>query len=294
MACIPVNPVGFYVLPDLFGSCLPFEWTLIGPGRLDTGGMFGEIGYYNCAGIDCWQDITITVKDRCETSTQVHAKSCCETAAALSISYTTLLMSCGSQQDLYASNGCGPYRWAISAGGGTLSADTGWMVTYTAPATNLNCTENPTITLTDCCGVSASISMAVNCYTGDTIALTLDNFTQCWCCEMVNCGICGWCSICCGWYEHWGWNCAGVLKNHTYPGGRDSCATCGTAAESAFCTSCGGWSEVDCPPNTRCIGSQKNACCGYTGNFGLLVDVRTQAMKDAGCCPINPLTGLPY
>jgi hypothetical protein len=42
-----------------------------------------------------------------------------------------------------------------------------------------------------------------------------------------------------------------------------------------------------------CEGCTGTDCIYEGGNCGVY-DKRTQEMKDAGCCPINPMTGLPY
>src|SRR4030042_6858299 len=88
------------------------------------------------------------------------------------INYTNQTMSVGSSQDLSASGGCPPYNWSLS-GGGTLTPSGGdnTSATYVAPASNANCTDNPTITLTDCCRNAAGIQIAVNCYPGPQNAL---------------------------------------------------------------------------------------------------------------------------
>ncbi len=84
--------------------------------------------------------------------------------AALEIDYTNLQMSCGGSQNLSASGGCPPYTWSLS-GGGTLTPSGGdnTNATYVAPGNNANCTDNPTIILTDCNRNIAGIWIAVNC-----------------------------------------------------------------------------------------------------------------------------------
>lgn len=82
----------------------------------------------------------------------------------ISIGYTTQGMSVDEEQVLTAEGaveGC-TYTWAISSGGGELSAETGTSVTYTAPSTNANCASNPTITLS--CGgeVCDTLEIAIN------------------------------------------------------------------------------------------------------------------------------------
>ncbi len=65
---------------------------------------------------------------------------------------TTPQMQVGASQTLYITGGneADTYYWSTTTG--SLSASEGTSVTYTAPATNANCTSNPTITVT--CGGS--------------------------------------------------------------------------------------------------------------------------------------------
>jgi hypothetical protein len=82
----------------------------------------------------------------------------------ISIGYTTQGMSVDEEQVLTAEGaveGC-TYTWAISSGGGELSAETGTSVTYTAPATNPECEYNPTITLSCEGQVCDTLEIAVN------------------------------------------------------------------------------------------------------------------------------------
>lgn len=70
-------------------------------------------------------------------------------AEATTIDYS-LQMSAGTSQTLTAmhTRAGASYHWEISAGGGTLDKNVGASVVYTAPATNPNCANNPTIKLT--------------------------------------------------------------------------------------------------------------------------------------------------
>ena len=56
------------------------------------------------------------------------------------------------------------YTWLIESGGGTLSSDTGERVEYTAPDSNPNGENNPTISVTDADGNSEELQIAVNSY----------------------------------------------------------------------------------------------------------------------------------
>jgi len=68
------------------------------------------------------------------------------------------------------------YTWSIESGGGSLSATTGQQVTYTAPDSNPNGENNPTIKLSVEDGgevVSDTLSISVNAYTGAEVAYVI-------------------------------------------------------------------------------------------------------------------------
>lgn len=79
------------------------------------------------------------------------------------IGFTTQQMSVNGSQTLNAVGGAGcALGWSITSGGGSLSASTGSSVVYTAPSSNFNCTNNPTIALS-CNGTQvATLGLAVN------------------------------------------------------------------------------------------------------------------------------------
>jgi hypothetical protein len=138
---------------------------------------------------------------------------------------------------------------------------------------------NPTIEVMDCCGNTAQISLAVNCYNDPGLALQIatvivtkcpgDNHTDCL-------DICFPNQVCVlRQFENKKYNCAGVLYSD-----------CITAAPAIDC-----WPGCESPPgcwSLECGGHAPAAECGT------LYDERTVEMKAAGCCPMNPITGLPY
>jgi RHS repeat-associated protein len=206
--------------------------------------------------------------------------------SSLAISYSILSMSCGTSQNLSASGGCPPYNWTLS-GGGTLtpSGDGNSSATYTAPTSNANCANNPVIILTDYCGNTACIKLAVNCYTGG-------NAFEYWTTKPYHC--------CC--YRIQNPNCAGMVYNRYYSGYRQQIWNCnGTETVNHFwgtetcgpcpyppCTNFCACNEVDEP------GCWMSNCAGWEGSCDVMIDLRTQAMKAQGCCPLNPETGSPY
>ena len=214
-------------------------------------------------------------------------RECC-VETAISIGYTSQQMACDGTQALTASPGADEadcYTWSLS-GGGSLSATTGKSVVYTAPSSNANCANNPTITLTNKSGATATLKIAVNCYTGSETAYK-NNFCSLivdWTCTPPPCGCPA--NLTCEnvhmlMYEH-PYSCSGSSA-----GGDDFAVNCET-----FCNY---QNQCIFPPCTRaaCEGaSGTNAACD--GIFHSKCDParpagpwdqRTTAMKTAGCCP---------
>jgi hypothetical protein len=285
----PAQPL--YAIPDIKGSCLPVEWTLEGPIELWGSKKNDNLIYFHLIGGGCNEPVFIRLKDRCsDLLYEVMGSPCCGNEATLQISCISLLMYCGQSQTLTASGGCGPYLWSISAGGGTITPGSviGDTAVYKTPDTNANCTNNPTITVTDCCGNSAQIKLAINCYTVSTAALSLDEATQDTC--TWSGGVCQWT----GSARYRDWNCDGTpIYDYPYSVNMgvlyDTDGSCTTWASSQdVCTT-----QCALGPHGRCPHSPRAA--GWpAGAFWSLWDVRNQAMLDGGCCPLNPLTGLPY
>ena len=283
----------FSVVPEVSGACLPIAWELSGIGDLTVFDM-GVHASYNepdFAVIDCHSEADITATDRCGNTETAHFKSCCEDVESLGILYTSLQMACSGYQYLYPQGGCGPFQWSLS-GGGTLTNynPLDGSILYAAPATNPNCASNPTITVTDCCGGSASISLTINCYSSDTAYRYFS-----W--EPVNCRYeyrtsWGW-----GWYIDsvtWArgdlrcdgtWACYGGETVGVAPDAPPSCnITDSCCPDLCYFDIMYGW-DSGCgnydPPGEVCMGT-------------LLLDTRTDEEKAAGCCPLNPFTGLPF
>jgi len=214
---------------------------------------------------------------------------CTPTGNPLVINYTSLSMGCNTSQNLSASGGCPPYNWSLS-GGGTLTPSGGdnTSATYVAPASNANCTDNPTITLTDCCRNAAGIQIAVNCYTGEGRALGYAHIDECsgvWCdargCDQGH-------VYCWDWTVD-AWTCSNVNIYHC------ESRPCGTGNPPCNGQT-QGWVHQDEHPaeGGDCWTNQCGCGCGGTScTCDTLLDCRTALMKQQGCCPIDPLTGLP-
>ncbi|MBE3137648.1 MAG: hypothetical protein IMZ43_09715 [Thermoplasmata archaeon] len=292
----------YYALPEV-GGCPPYEWTISGPGSLYKQHDIWSrmVTYLRPLGGEINGDVTISVTDRCGRSDSFRA-SCCEFATPLTIGYTSLSMSCSGNQTLTANGGCAPYSWGLS-GGGTLEPGGSGnnQAIYTAPATNPNCTSNPTITLIDNCGSSSSIKLAVSCYTAGGVIRKCD-FLPC----SHECIFAGGACHYHGTYGVWRYDCLGVLDYSTFlcysniQVGSFSCSDCaGTGWGCAGTWPQCGTGLANCP-GSGCAGGDYPC---FAGNIlcanpyqacGTIADLRTTAQKEGGCCPINPLTGLPY
>ena len=193
-------------------------------------------------------------------------RECC-VETAISIGYTSQQMACDGTQALTASPGADEadcYTWSLS-GGGSLSATTGKSVIYTAPSSNANCENNPTITLTNKSGATATLKIAVNCYgsTGPAYAYTWDIQPAEGCVHQI--------------YQQ-----AKACDGSNY-GSAVGCDSCSCTYDATCCCY---WPTTRCPPEFACTQAGVVARCTSCNNCTLgNVDVRTTAMKTAGCCP---------
>ncbi len=143
------------------------------------------------------------------------------------------------------------YNWAL-AGGGVLSASTGTSITYTAPATNAGCANNATITLSVDGETCDTLQIATNTYAPTDWAY--------WVCTDIKCGVFGGVEYCQFFYTYY--SCSGV------------------ALTSGWNTCHSQWIYGGCNPISKC--SEDPNCPTHIGQ---VVDIRTDAMKLAGCCP---------
>ena len=196
------------------------------------------------------------------------------------ISFSSLQMSINGTQNISASGGGGgPYKWSITGGSGTLSTTktkSGQSTKFTAPASNPNCVNNPTITVTDYCGNTASAKIAVNCFSGDTDA---------W--GKSVCVIDGVCAV-----ESGQANCKYLVTLYHYKCDNTFNRTSGCAGNSFYC----GPPKETCPCGVGCPVSGQLDCPGLVATFcptfsplEATIDERTDEQKLAGCCPAGLL-----
>jgi hypothetical protein len=193
-----------------------------------------------------------------------------------SITYTTQQMSVGEQQSLgidkYEGQ-CGTgasWLWEILSGGGSLSDPTSSSgCTYTAPASNANCEQNPTIALS-CDGVVMdTLDIAVNAAGSGAWAFRT------------------WTGKRCQQVAYWLVNV--YITNTVYD--------CSGAVVFGPCEA--GAQLSDHPNTVTCEDAWNRiwiaAACGANADtFNNLeasspVDLRTSAQKAAGCCPLQLL-----
>jgi len=163
-----------------------------------------------------------------------------------------------------------PYSWAIISGGGSLSITKGDSTVYTAPATNPNCASNPTIQVTDYCGNTATLQIAVNAYDPE-FAIWANEFN--------------------GTYPGSGatvWRGRRVLCDGTYGTDVGLCSACDPGM--GVCVQCS-----DCDPVCQqgcCVTANncwpwpsEHPVCGVVQCCAAYGDVRDADMKSGGCCP---------
>jgi hypothetical protein len=242
-------------------DCL-YEWSAT-RGRAVAGVYYAPDVYGSDA---VYADITVspfTGKDKnnpCLTF-KVKIKGTGACAGGEGISYTSPQMQTGATQTLTAT-GTDPlksYSWYVSAGGGSVSPSTGTSTTYTAPATNANCTNNPTIQLKCGSNVCATVSLAVNASSDTSWATEIWYDMACWQAGFWNCS---------AWHNVY--YCSGTAVGSPYP--------CGAGAQSAI-----GCSDCYATPTLPACSSG-----GKTINQLIAlspIDNRSDALKLAGCCP---------
>lgn len=247
---------------------------------------------------DCGEKVTIVFTDKdgrkgCAIGYPIEGDECCCIGTEeIAIDYDSLLVNCGFSQIFNIAPempGCPPYEWSLEGDGELEISEDGELVTYTAPDSNPDCANKPTIRVEDKCGNQAEITLAISCG-GEQQALAVTHFELCECRHYANGGICG--------YDYFGYaawttilyDCNGNLLEQCGP--TRTCEDLSWAECGAY-TLTNGQGCFGAPQD--CWTAQCECACGNTNcPCDELMDCRTATMKQAGCCPINPETGLPY
>lgn len=200
------------------------------------------------------------------------------------IGYTTLSMETSEEQELVVKDALGQdaydanCTWEIISGGGTLSADSGYSVTYTAPATNEDCLQNPTIALKSGDDILDQITIAVNADDADNAYRYVsykNNYKAGNDCSTADAG------AYCAYDEYF--KCDGTSSNSC------NCAYCDSGRHgrtpAGVCNGGAQYSQDGWPNN--CISDCIEPWYASEGFSGIpsVKDIRTEQMKSDGCCP---------
>ena len=291
----PYNMGALLAMPEKDGSCPPYKWQFSGQGSLivDDGKEHGykrESYFVTSMNPDCHTPLSIKLTDRCGTIYDIVTGSVCdEFYTPLSISYTTLKLSCKAAETVNAAGGVAPYTWSLS-GGGTIevTADTIYC-TYTAPNNNSYCLLNPTIQVTDCCGNTASIQLAINCYHIEYPAFRVFRWSDLG--RDSGCGVGGEAPYprCRVEIDYDQYDCDGNYVNSAGWYTPCICYDCGSEpSKPPFCEKGGEGAACNADPLGECFWTNDLYYPGQT------IDLRDDARKAAACCPLNPETGKPF
>jgi hypothetical protein len=195
-----------------------------------------------------------------------------ESCAGVKIAFTSQQMNVGEEQSLSITGGGSGagWDWEITSGGGSLSTSFFSFNTYTAPATNVNCADNPTIKL-KCNGkVVDTLKMAINGdsdltadaaqeWSGERCVKATEHITACYKTTKIY--------ACDG--SMFTTACSPVEKGRSYIDYDN---------EGYWCTECLTISDAD----VGCgLGAPGNTPFASLGKY----DLRTAGQKAAGCCP---------
>jgi len=275
------------VTAELSGSYRKFLRVAV-PEYLDSGFAF-DVRYENAVNLPHLQSESYVglVHDCGTEELVVDCDSCkdCLTETPV-ITYTTQSMQVDETQDLgisgYGSIPASCFTWVVSSGGGSLSVLEGYTTTYTAPASNAECNNNPVISLSCDGTVVDTLAIAVNANTGaatawNTVSACIpekENGSQIcatdhWpshvepACAYVKQYRCdGTLVASCPEFDSAGWAVGASSYVFTYGG----CAYSGGRGEAVTCDAIA-------------------AVLAAFGAFSSTNDKRTAAMITAGCCP---------
>ena len=192
------------------------------------------------------------------------------------LGYSTLVMGAYETQDLWVIDDIQDciYSWEIESGEGTLDNAIGTSNVYHSPGTNPDCMDNAVIVLKVCKDTGAEqelgrITIVLN------LAAPIPNLPAYYYVTVSQTDICRYTM------QAQAYKC-----DNSYWGAIQTCSSCSSGCPSCgmvcgiWCTNCSdscnaGWPPANCGGRCLTIGQ---CFPGYK-------DVRTQEMKDDGCCP---------
>lgn len=190
------------------------------------------------------------------------------------IAYTTLQMQVSTTQTLTVTGAVEGETYSWSTTSGSVSPSEGTSVTFTAPATNPNCANNATVSITCGGNVVNSITITINAVTGTAGGVCVRD-TDYDSCNPIrspyhpNPVIGYWCGV---RAVKKSLSCAGVLST----GGFGDCAD-QRYPPLATCELC------QAAAATKCLTGQGISC--PAGAYDTYYDTRTALQKLQGCCP---------
>ncbi len=196
-------------------------------------------------------------------------------------------MACGESQVLSVMNyqTGNTYTWTIESGGGSLSDTIGERVTYTAPSSNPDCMNSPTIRVSCCDNSSDTLNVGFNCLHNEAIAYEIWEFLR----ENSSCAQTAceghsnwWHTYCDRIYRLNQYDCNGVYKSWDW-----SCSGDGWTCLSSGCDYATACAAADMKTRTICIAGTSPG----KDEVGVYYDVRSAEQKLNGCCPEALLPG---
>ncbi len=260
--------------PDIVDSAGTAEYKMVGLNfacNYEADAKLGEItGSLSSFGTETYTAPTVSAKttdtikvthwfsgEICATKNVIINPAGCDSET---INITSTVMGCSESQTLSVNDAVvgKTYNWEVSSG--SLSSSTGTSVTFTAPATNANCTSNTTVSLKVGANTCDTGIIAINC--AGTGVKAYETWTR------TTCTLFGaqQYTICYG--DRKEYDCDGNLLG-TYEQGTIDSSNPGTL----ICSHC--YSVLEAT----------NMCDGQPRAEGRYADCRSASQKAAGCCP---------
>jgi len=197
--------------------------------------------------------------DACESNCDAARGGLCEDCEGVEITYTTQGMAINETQNLSANATGAIVTWSLS-GGGSLSANEGSSIVYTAPSSNPNCENNATITMMVSGQVCDTLEIAIvsDTESGSYIGYVPSSPTFC---NVVS-------DTCKTYYSRL--RCDGYIQA---PMGSFPCSYITPPGALSPCLDKGEDTEA------------RNAYCQGLSLCTDIVDERTEEQLAAGCCP---------